>query len=104
MKLNSKVTWGLAWTGLAVVLAVPSVDFLTGRLGSKDAAAVLTSDIEPRSARRHRACRQGGEQRQAAARLHLRRNQSEDDRDASRFDRSDSADAVPVMGASESRT
>jgi hypothetical protein len=47
MKLNSKVTWGLAWTGLAVVLAVPSVDFLTGRLGGKDAAAVLTSDIEP---------------------------------------------------------
>ncbi|MEO7224003.1 MAG: hypothetical protein ABIY37_16170 [Devosia sp.] len=42
------MTWGLAWTGLAVVLAVPSVDFLTGRLGGKaDAAAVLTSDIEP---------------------------------------------------------
>jgi len=48
MKLNSKVTWGLAWTGLAVVLAVPSADFLTGRLGGgKDAAAVLTSDVEP---------------------------------------------------------
>jgi hypothetical protein len=48
MRLNSKLTWGLAWTGLAVVLAVPSADFLTGRLGSKaDAAAVLTSDIEP---------------------------------------------------------
>jgi hypothetical protein len=46
MRLNSKMTWGLAWTGLAVVLAVPSVDFLTGRLGG-DAAAVLTSDIEP---------------------------------------------------------
>lgn len=47
MKLNSKITWGLAWTGLAVVLAVPSADFLTGRLGGDGAAAVLTSDIEP---------------------------------------------------------
>lgn len=48
MRLNSKVTWGLAWTGLAVVLAVPSADFLTGRLGgSGDAAAVLTSDVDP---------------------------------------------------------
>lgn len=50
MKLNSKVTWGLAWTGLAVVLAVPSADYLTGRLGGggkADAATVLTSDIEP---------------------------------------------------------
>ncbi len=50
MKLNSKVTWGLAWTGLALVLAVPSADYLTGRLGGggkADAATVLTSDIEP---------------------------------------------------------
>lgn len=48
MKFNSKLTWGLAWTGLAVVLAVPSADFLTGRLGGNgDAAAVLTSDVEP---------------------------------------------------------
>jgi hypothetical protein len=48
MKLNPKVTWGLAWAGLAVVLAVPSADFLTGRLnGGGDAAAVLTSDIDP---------------------------------------------------------
>jgi hypothetical protein len=47
MRLNSKVTWGLAWTGLAVVLAVPSVDFLTGQFAGKDAAAVLTSDVEP---------------------------------------------------------
>jgi hypothetical protein len=48
MRLNSKVTWGLAWTGLAVVLAVPSVDLLTGRLGGPgEAAAVLTSGIEP---------------------------------------------------------
>jgi hypothetical protein len=48
MRLNSKVTWGLAWTGLALVLAVPSADYLTGQFG-KDArnAAVLTSDVEP---------------------------------------------------------
>ena len=48
MRLNPKVTWGLAWTGLALVLAVPSADFLTGQFG-KDArnAAVLTSDIAP---------------------------------------------------------
>jgi len=47
MIFNSKLTWGLAWTGLAVVLAVPSADFLTGRLGGNgDAAAVLTSDVE----------------------------------------------------------
>jgi hypothetical protein len=47
MRLNSKVTWGLAWTGLAVVLAVPSVDFVTGRLGGGNSAAVLTSDTQP---------------------------------------------------------
>jgi hypothetical protein len=48
MRLNSKVTWGLAWTGLALVLAVPSADFLTGRLASANSpAAVLTSDIDP---------------------------------------------------------
>ena len=48
MRLNPKLTWGLAWAGLAVVVAVPSADFLTGRLGGgPDAAAVLTSDIEP---------------------------------------------------------
>ena len=48
MKLNPKVTWGLAWTGLALVLAVPSADYLTGQFG-KDArsATVLTSDVEP---------------------------------------------------------
>jgi hypothetical protein len=47
MRLNSKLTWGLAWTGLAVVLAVPSADYITGRLGGGDSAAVLTSDVEP---------------------------------------------------------
>ncbi|RYE07912.1 MAG: hypothetical protein EOP22_15685 [Hyphomicrobiales bacterium] len=46
MRLNSKVTMGLAWTGLAVVLAVPSADYLTSAFGNGDKAAVLTSDIE----------------------------------------------------------
>jgi len=48
MRLSPKLTWGLAWTGLALVLAVPSADFLTGQFG-KDGrnAAVLTSDVEP---------------------------------------------------------
>jgi len=48
MRLNSKVTWGLAWTGLAVVLAVPSADFFTGQFGQGgNKAAVLTSTTEP---------------------------------------------------------
>jgi hypothetical protein len=46
MRLNSKVTWGLAWAGLALVVAVPSADFLTGRLGSST-AAVVTSTTDP---------------------------------------------------------
>jgi hypothetical protein len=48
MRLNSKVTWGLAWTGLAVVLAVPSADYLTGQFGTTGkTAAVITSTTEP---------------------------------------------------------
>jgi len=46
MKLNSKLTWGLAWTGLAVGIAIPSADFLTGKLGT-DKAAVITSTTDP---------------------------------------------------------
>jgi hypothetical protein len=45
MRLNSKWTWGLAWAGLAVVVAVPSLDFFTGKSGKT--AAVLTSTTEP---------------------------------------------------------
>lgn len=45
MRLNSKLTWGLAWAGLAIVVAVPSADFFTGKVGGK--AAVLTSTVEP---------------------------------------------------------
>ena len=45
MRLNSKWTWGLAWAGLAVVVAVPSADFLSGKAGNK--AAVLTSTVDP---------------------------------------------------------
>jgi len=48
MRLNSKVTWGLAWTGLAVVLAVPSADFLTNQFGGRaNSAAVITSTTDP---------------------------------------------------------
>ncbi len=47
MKLNSKVTWGLAWIGLAVVVAVPSADFLTGKMGTSGTAAVITSTTDP---------------------------------------------------------
>ena len=32
MRFNSKLTWGLAWAGLAVVLVVPSADYLTGMM------------------------------------------------------------------------
>jgi hypothetical protein len=45
MRLNSKWTWGLAWAGLAVVIAVPSLDLFTGKSGK--AAALLTSTTEP---------------------------------------------------------
>ncbi|HWA18088.1 MAG TPA: hypothetical protein VG757_03770 [Devosia sp.] len=45
MKLNSKLTWGAAWTGLALIVAVPSADFLTGK-GSTP-AALITSDTDP---------------------------------------------------------
>ena len=47
MKLNSKVTWGLAWAGLAVIVAVPSADFLTGKMGTTGNKALLTSTTEP---------------------------------------------------------
>ena len=45
MRLNSKVTWGLSWAGLALVLAVPSADFLTNAFGNGQ-AVVLTSDVD----------------------------------------------------------
>ncbi|MEO6395792.1 MAG: hypothetical protein ABIO40_07760 [Devosia sp.] len=44
MRLNSKLSWGLAWAGLALVIAVPSADFFTGATPS---AAVVTSDTDP---------------------------------------------------------
>lgn len=48
MRLNSKLTWGLAWAGLALVLAVPSADFITSRLGAAPGTAVvMTSDTTP---------------------------------------------------------
>jgi hypothetical protein len=43
MRLNPKITWSWAWAGLALVVLVPSADFLTGKGGS---AAVITSGTE----------------------------------------------------------
>ncbi len=43
MKLNSKLTGGLAWAGLIIILAVPSADMLTKGGGNK--AATMTSDM-----------------------------------------------------------
>jgi hypothetical protein len=44
MRLNSKLTGGLAWAGLILVLAVPSADILTKPQG--DAARTITSDMD----------------------------------------------------------
>ncbi len=46
MILNSKILWGLSWTGLALVLAVPSADMLTNAFGGGGTSAVLTSDVD----------------------------------------------------------
>lgn len=45
MGMNAKLVWGLAWAGLALVVAVPSADFLTGKFGAS--AAVVTSTTDP---------------------------------------------------------
>jgi hypothetical protein len=42
MKLNSKLTGGLAWAGLIVVLAVPSADLLTGKESADSVKSVAT--------------------------------------------------------------
>jgi len=49
MRFNSKLTWGLAWAGLAIVLVVPSADFLTGQFSGKGrtTTAMLTSTTDP---------------------------------------------------------
>ena len=60
MRFNSKLTWGLAWAGLAVVLVVPSADYLTGVLGKSKtttALARLGSPVPDRHRpRRHSRC------------------------------------------------
>ncbi|MHB1104083.1 MAG: hypothetical protein ACYC0C_15170 [Devosia sp.] len=43
MRLNSKVTGGLAWAGLALVLAVPSADMLTKPSAN---SAMITSEMD----------------------------------------------------------
>lgn len=45
MKLNPKVTGGLAWAGLIVILAVPSAEMLTKP--QAESASVITSGIDP---------------------------------------------------------
>jgi hypothetical protein len=45
MRINSKVMWGLAWAGLALIIAVPSADFLTNKVSGN--ASVITSTTEP---------------------------------------------------------
>jgi len=50
MNLNSKIAWGLAWAGLAVVVAVPSIDFLTSRTASETAAAATIAEAAPPAA------------------------------------------------------
>jgi hypothetical protein len=45
MKLNPKVTGGLAWAGLILILAVPSADMLTKPQGG-GSASVVTSDVD----------------------------------------------------------
>lgn len=40
MKLNSRVTWGLAWAGLALVIAVPSADMVAAQFSSKQALVI----------------------------------------------------------------
>lgn len=46
MKLNSKLTGGLAWAGLIVVLAVPSADMLMGKGGDAAKEPGTTSGTE----------------------------------------------------------
>jgi hypothetical protein len=40
MMLNSRVTWGLAWAGLALVVAVPSADMVAAQFSSRQAMVV----------------------------------------------------------------
>ena len=47
MRLNSKIAWGLAWAGLALVVAVPSADFLTRQFGPPGGPAVLAAGEKP---------------------------------------------------------
>lgn len=40
MKLNSRVTWGLAWAGLALVIAVPSADMVASQFSPSQAMVI----------------------------------------------------------------
>ena len=39
--LNRRLTGGLAWTGLILVLAVPSADIISANMGSAQTASVI---------------------------------------------------------------
>lgn len=53
MQLNSRVAWGLAWAGLALVIAVPSVDAITSQF-SRDASTLVVDDAAGMAAPRAR--------------------------------------------------
>jgi hypothetical protein len=50
MALNSKIIVGLAWVGLAVVLAIPSADIVSSQLSPKDTLAIASDTDQIRTA------------------------------------------------------
>jgi hypothetical protein len=49
MALNSKIIGGLAWTGLAVILAIPSADIVSAQLSPKSSLTVTSDSAEVQS-------------------------------------------------------
>jgi hypothetical protein len=50
MALNSKIIGGLAWVGLAVVLAIPSADIVSSQLSPKDTLAIASDTDQSQTA------------------------------------------------------
>ncbi|HUH76755.1 MAG TPA: hypothetical protein VLZ53_05275, partial [Devosia sp.] len=51
MKIDRRVTNGLAWAGALLVVAVPSIDYLTGQFaGANGAAPASIAVVEPANA------------------------------------------------------
>jgi hypothetical protein len=46
MKLNSKITGGLAWAGLVLILAVPSADLLTRPQDAQRASSLTSGNVD----------------------------------------------------------